>query len=737
MSALVNLTSSSAPRSSTTIHGPRLAGVWRMLGMGLWAVLFLLCLSAAVMSIAYSDLWFRTPYAELQRLDPAIPSAYIMETVQPFQEAILDLGLSLDLYARYFTSLRILAGLPFFLLSILIVRRRSDRLMAVLFAILLALLGAAGTLFNPLWGWIPDGYPWHPLLNSLLNTLLFFGVIILYTFPDGRFVPRWTRWLALLLVPYALLANFAPDTSALNPSSWFGPLAFLPQLTFILCGVFAFIYRYKRHADAVQKQQIKWVTFGISLIILNWLVDNAVWEIYPSLTGVYLIQAGRSAVLWELFQDSAWYTAQWNFAACIAISLYRYRLWDIDLVINRVLVYGSLTALTMLGYLATVSALGALFRGLGDQPAFFLATGLVAILFEPLRQRLQRTINRLMYGKRDDPYAVLTQLAGTLQTTSAPEDVLPSLSAQIGQALKVPYVAFYLDHQGENQRSAAHGIPQPDLLSFPLVYQEHTIGSLQLAPRAQGEQFSRTDLRLIENITRQVGAAAQAVRLHTQLLRSRAQIVTEREEERRRIRRDLHDELGPLLASQSLKLAAARQMIRTAPLKAEDLVGEVARQSQDTVKEIRRLVHGLRPPAIDQLGLVEAVRDFVRDRGEQGADRHVLAFEINAPPDGLPALPAAVEVNAYRIVLEALANAGRHAGAQHCSVSFEVEQHPANSSALLLHISDDGRGLPEQYREGIGLRSMRERAEEIGGKLTITSSSPHGTHIMARLPLSL
>jgi signal transduction histidine kinase len=744
MSAIAGISPTPSAAAATPVHGPRLRGIARVIAIGAWAALFLVCLASLLMSVYYTDLWFSTPYSEITQLAPDIEPEAIDESLKPFQEAIFDLGLTLELFARYFSVLRILAGLPYFLLSFAIVWRRSDRLMAVLFAMLLPLLGAAGTAYNPLWDWIPEGYPWHPALSGLLSALLLCGTTILFTFPDGRFVPRWTRWLALAIVPYALMSNFAPDESLLNPGNWPEALAVLPSVIFLGGGVYALVYRYRRDDDPVQRQQIKWFVAGALLIVLSWFVDYAVWEIYPLFSGgEALIQPGRPAVLWELFQDTLWYLAQFLFAVCIGISVFRYRLWDIDLVINRVLVYGSLTALTMLVYLGAVGAMGALFQGLADRWLFFLATGLVAILFEPLRRRLQRLANRLMYGERDDPYAVLTRLSKALETTPNPEDTLPALASQIGQALKIPYVEFRLEQNGEKRLAAAYGNPQPDLLSLPLAYQEEIIGSLRVARRARGEEFSPADQRLIENIARQAGAAAQSVRLHLQLLRSRAQIVSEREEERRRIRRDLHDELGPLMASQALMLAAARQKVRTDPSGAEDLVEQVAQRSQETVKEIRRLVHGLRPPALDQLGLVEALRDFARDfsprAGPDDPAGNRLAVEISAPPDGLPELPAAVEVNAYRIALEGISNAARHAQAGRCEVRFRVEPGSAQGvtpAGLVVQIGDDGAGLPRLYREGVGLRSMRERAEEIGGRLSIESSQPGGTQITAWLPLS-
>jgi signal transduction histidine kinase len=366
-----------------------------------------------------------------------------------------------------------------------------------------------------------------------------------------------------------------------------------------------------------------------------------------------------------------------------------------------------------------------LFTGLSNPVISFLAAGTVAILFEPLRQRLQRAVNRWMYGERDDPYAVLSRLVGTLERTPSANDVLPAIAQTIGHSLKIPYVAIWLDQDGEEKLAASSGSKTTNLISFPLSYQGEMIGRLEVARRAPKEEFSEADLRLIENIAQQAGAAAQTVRLNVELIHSRAQIVNEREDERLRIRRDLHDELGPMLAAQGLKLSAAQQVIHTKPEKAESLVNEVIQQNRQTVADIRRLVHGLRPPVLDQLGLVEAIRDLARTHGGGPA------LEISTPPEGLPRLPAAVEVNAYRILLEAWNNAVRHSHASRCLVKFLVEQN-----LLVISIQDDGVGMPKEYRSGVGLRSMRARAEEIGGHLSVDPVQPCGTRITARLPLS-
>ena len=542
---------------------------------------------------------------------------------------------------------------------------------------------------------------------------LSFGALILffYLFPTGQFASRLSLGLAAVLVLWLTLGLFNQPLL----------LWYQPRVTYITLGVFwtatgviSLAYRY-RHSEAFQRQQIRWIVWGVTASTLGLML-----QIFPRL--FELTPSGR------LLYDFVLYPLGQVFKTClplsIAYAILRYRLWNIDIVINRVLVYGALSVLTMLGYLGTVFVMHALFTGLSNPVVSFLATGLVAILFEPLRQRLQRAVNRWMYGERDDPYAVLSRLVRTLESTPSANEVLPSIAETIGHSLKLPYVAIWLDQYGEETLAASSGLETTDLVSFPLVYQGETIGRLEVARRAPREEFSEADRRLIENIAHQAGTAAQTVRLNTELIRSRTQIVNEREDERLRIRRDLHDELGPMLAAQGLKLAAARQVIRTRPEKAESLVDEVIRQSQQTVADVRRLVHGLRPPVLDQLGLVEAIRDLARTHGGGPA------LELSTPPEGLPRLPAAVEVNAYRIVLESWNNTVRHARASRCRVQFMVEQN-----MLVIAIQDDGVGLPKDYRVGVGLRSMRARTEELGGGLQVEEVQPHGTRITARLPL--
>ena len=260
-------------------------------------------------------------------------------------------------------------------------------------------------------------------------------------------------------------------------------------------------------------------------------------------------------------------------------------------------------------------------------------------------------------------------------------------------------------------------------LRLPLVYQAETVGQLLVAPRAPGESFTSAERRLLEEIAVQAGVAAHAVRLTADLQRSRERLVTTREEERRRLRRDLHDGLGPQLASLTLTLAAARELLRHDVNAADRLLQELAIHTQAAIADIRRVVYALRPPALDDLGLVLAVREQVAHYRQAG-----LQITIDAP-EQLPPLPAAVEVAAYRIIQEALTNVVRHAQAQTCAVRLML------GDALDVEICDDGVGLPPGGRAGVGLTSMRERTAELGGTCQIESVPGGGTCIRAGLPL--
>jgi len=652
------------------------------------------------------------------------------------EQALHQLGLSFNFYAVYFPVGLTIAKFPLILVGALIFSRKSRGVFELLFSLMLV-VWAAGM------AWDEHTFDTAVTVNAFLASgaiLSFIGSagavlsVLWYLFPDGRFAPSWIRWLVILLVVREICTALFPG-SLLDFLTWPEPFRSGMIILFPITIIYSIAFRYQRKSNPAQRQQIKWIVASGSVFAL---VSPAQFFIMP------FIKPGLSHVLFNLTYLPLLYLSVMLFAVSVGFSIFRYHLWDIDIIINRALVYGSLTASVVGGYVLVVGVLGTIMQSNINWLVSILATGLVALLVQPLRDRLQRGVNRLMYGERDDPITVLSRLGQQLETALAPDAVLPSLVETIAQRLKLPYVAIELMTQGRLESSPttdfssisssapiiSSGHPQSNVIRFPLVYQSETIGQLLVAPRAPGEAFSPLDHHLLENIARQAGMAVHAVSLTNELQLARQRLVTAVEEERRRLRRDLHDGLGPALASQGLKLAAAKQLLRHDLNSVESLLDQVMNQNQETVSDVRRLVYGLRPPALDERGLVEAIRDHVV---QNNGDRGSLHVEVGELPADLPALSAAVEVAAYRIALEALTNVIRHAKAQHCTIRFvSTENGPLN--ILQIEIIDNGIGLPRELRAGVGLRSMRERAEELGGTLIVEPGPHGGTRILATLP---
>jgi signal transduction histidine kinase len=404
--------------------------------------------------------------------------------------------------------------------------------------------------------------------------------------------------------------------------------------------------------------------------------------------------------------------------------MFRYRLWEIDLLLNRALVYGLLTASVLGLYVVLVIVAGVFLQNPANPIPAAIAIGVLAMFFQPLRSRLQTAVNRLMYGDRDDPATALSRLGQRLEASLEPGRELATIVETVAQALKVPYAAIEI-REGEGYISAAAaGAVQPKAEYIPLVYQGQPIGRLVVAPRSAGETFSAADRRLLADLARHAAPAVHAHRLAADLQRSRERIIVAREEERRRLRRDLHDGFGPTLASQTLKLDAAIDLLATDPAAAGRLLGEVKAQTQDTVADVRRMVYALRPPALDELGLLGALQAQIQSLPANG-----LRVGLEAQP--LPPLSAAVEVAAYRITLEAVTNSVRHAHASECRVRLA-----ATGQVLEIVVEDNGAGLPAGHTPGDGLASLRERTAELGGTCLVENRPAGGVRVAARLPLT-
>lgn len=649
------------------------------------------------------------------------------------------LGISTRAYALHSVITSALASAVFVWVALLIFRRASGEVMPLLSSLALIMFGTAspGTVrsleeLHPAWATVAD-------LHEFLGIFPFLALF--YIFPDGRFVPRWTAPLATLYLLLAAFAIFLPDTP-LNPENW--PLVLNYGALFTFFGTIAFsqIYRYYRVSDVVERQQTKWIVFGIvTALVVTTAINLSFSMLQP------LREPGIPAALFDIIGRIVAYAMAACVPLAIGFALLRYRLFDVDVLINRTLVYGGLTAAVVGIYALVVGLLGSVVQARGNVLVSAAAIGLAAVLMQPLRARLQRAVNHLTYGERDEPYRVLSRLGRRLDETLAPDLALRAVVETVATALRLPHAAILLRQPDGPAVAAAYGDPVEAALTLPLTYQGDLVGELVLTPRAPGESFTAKDRQLLDDLARHAGVAAHALRLTADLQRSRERLVTAREEERRRLRRDLHDGHLPVLAGLALQLDATRVLISRDPDRAARLLSDVSDTLREAGADLRRLVYALRPPALDQFGLSGALRDVAATftatlPADHGAPLPAVTFDL---PDALPSLPAAVEVAAYRIASEAITNAIRHSAATTCWVrlwltaSAAPDSRPLSAAlaggALHVAVTDDGRGVSRERRAGVGLSSMRERAEELGGEFQIQSGPDGGTRVYACLPL--
>jgi two-component system NarL family sensor kinase len=548
------------------------------------------------------------------------------------------------------------------------------------------------------------------------------GLILVLVFPEGRLLsPRWrpALWAALAFIPLAVVGyGFIPQSMGVlfnyrrNPYTVprLGTVFEVLQGLAVTCLLAAAIaaaasltLRWRR-ADPTRRQQLKWFLAVLPLVAVTIIATVAFpgpWSVgFGLLAGTLLPVA-------------------------IGVAVLRYGLYEIETLLSRALLYGLLTAGVAGIYLAVVVVARTLFgvqgRGLVVQ---VVATVLAAAALLPLHDTLQRRVNRLFYGDRGAPYEALARLGRRMEVQSDAKTWLNSVVKTIADSLRLSYVALELQLGDGWSPAAAYGETPADVVAFPLTFQGETVGRLLVGTPSPSGRLRPDDERLLADLARQAGPATHAVALRRALDASRAGLVTAQEEERRRLRRDLHDGLGPTLAGLTLGLDTARARSSGQP-ELKELLGRLKAETQRAVADIRRIVYGLRPPALDEFGLVGSLREEV---GRLQYEAPALTVTLDAPGDGLADLPAAVEVACYRIVTEALTNVTKHAHATKCSVRMRLDH------GLDVEVRDDGVGLPEGWRSGVGIASMRERVTELGGDLVIEPVVPHGTRINARLP---
>lgn len=626
------------------------------------------------------------------------------------------IGLTMTMMATYWLITSLVILILALVLGWMVIRRGEPR--GFSFYLAMVMLASTYMVYPPS---IPELLGDRPVIAFIARISTAVGatglvIVLPLVFPDGRFVPRWT--VLLVIVTLIQTGSFFFLGRDLLPAPPVIEAVTTTATILVIGGSVA--YRYFRVATPDQRQQTRWVFFGFLIGIPCFFVADAMMRnIDDSVRGTFFLVAYPILV-------------QIGFAGpvmMIVLSVLYHRLFNIDVVLGRTTVWMVMSAVVIGGYFAVVVGIGAL---VGTGPNLVLsvfATGIVALLFQPVRLRVQRVIDRWIYGARDDPYEVISSIGQHLAQGTGVADVLPNLVQVIGEMLKLPYVALYLENISLDQPVAIHGHSGEVDRRFAVAWQGSRQGWLDVAARSRGEHLNSAETNLLTDLATQLGLVVYTVKLAEELQVSREQIVRSREDERRRLRRDLHDTVGAQLAALSMQTSVIRNRIATEPEVATDQLDLLRTELKSTIESVRRLVEGLRPPMLDELGLEGAVRNRL-ERLQHGSLFQHLEVDV---PQPLPPLPAALEVAAYRIVEEATTNAVRHADATLLGVSLAMEP-----TRLIVTIRDDGKGIQTTNPAGLGLQSMHDRAAELGGTVEIGEGADGvGTVVRAVLPVEM
>ncbi len=569
----------------------------------------------------------------------------------------------------------------------------------------------SGDLTGPAAGWARWAQSW--LYVGGWGAVSAFPLLLL---PDGRFPsPRWRHVGILtgtLVVLSMLVTAFAPGpigetVPAQNPVGLEGlgdtvvlmdGIVMSGLLGVTLLGLVALVVRWRRSWGS-ERRQLAWPLLGVLVALTMTAISAgaAVVGASEAVTGS-LVAAGLGA-----------------FPVSLAVAVLREGLLDIELALRRTLIYTVLSAVIVGSYVLALALASRWFAASADVAVSILATVLVVLALGSLRTRLELWVSRALFGRRDQPQAVLAALAACGERHVDGATLLNELELQLRNALRLPSIAIRRDTRNV---PAGQGTEV-----FPLIHAGVGLGHLEVTRRSPAEPLTIEEVRLLEAAALQIAGLLRSAGLDTELRAARANLVRSREQERLRIRRDLHDGLGPVLAATTLQVDALRRRLDEHDTEGKEIADRVSAQLQSAVADVRGLIEGLRPPALDQMGLVSSIEALVAPLRDAGV---VIELDVRLPRS----LDPATEVAAFRIAAEALTNVLRHSAATHCRVCAHV-----NGSALLLSVLDDGSGLPGSGHAGVGLASMTERAAELGGTLRRTPAEPRGTRLDAVLPL--
>jgi signal transduction histidine kinase len=597
---------------------------------------------------------------------------------------------------------------------------------------------------------LPGGAVWIALsAPTWAPPVILMGTTLLLRFPDGELLsPRWRKveWVAAVALVVTVVAIvLAPgdltDSGYPNLTNPLGVEALKPLLSVAIALIFlipvtilasaaSLILRFRR-SSGTERLQMKWLATAAAILAVVYLLAmvatiNYSWdgaETTPAWVEIIQSAASGSFVLIPI---------------AIAFAVLKYRLYDIDVVINKTLVYGSMAAFITAVYVAIVVGIGRAIRSDRNLALSILATALVAVAFQPVRERVQRFANRLVYGKRATPYEVLSEFSGGMSHTVATEELLPRMARTVAEAVGAARADVWLHVGSELIREAswpesngqdrsavpaaggADEVMVPDVdHAVPVQHQGELLGVIGVK-KSVGETVTSADTKLLEDLASQAGLVLRNVRLIEDLRTSRQRLVTAQDEERRRLERDLHDGAQQRLVAISLALRMARGLVDP---DLDGALGErLERASDELVRalaELREFARGIHPAILTERGLGPALQSL--------AERSPVPAMVDSSLD--TPLPSAVEATAYFVVSEALANVGKYAKATRVTVQVGTAD-----GQLTMEVADDGVGGADPSR-GSGLRGLTDRVAAVDGSLEVHSPTGQGTRLRVRIPI--
>jgi signal transduction histidine kinase len=650
---------------------------------------------------------------------------------------------------RFYNALAGLGGLLFASIGLLIIIRARNvigwiLLVAGLLMQLITLSVAyatVGLLTHP--GLLPAPDVVAVLLQPLFTPLMVSIGVMLLVYPTGS--PPSHRWRPMMLVVIVggalsylgLLAvpkNVQPIGNLKVPNpllihTLHGPvnvalivIGFVTFAAGVGC-LLALIVRYRRGSPEL-RQQVKWLGFAVVGAVIFFLVAAS------GLIACHCDESGISNIGFIgffLFVILA-------IPAAIAVAVLKYRLYEIDVIISKAVVYALLAAFFTAVYVALVVGVGATLGSRGNSVLTILAAVVIAIAFQPARDRARRLANRIVYGRRATPYEVLSQFSDQVASAYGADDVLPRLARILASGTGAVSAHVWLRLRNQLRPAASwpeEGAPPPlDIVDghppeFPtgqdgveVRHQGELLGALSVMP-PPSEPMNPSKAKLVQDLAAQAGLVLRNVRLIEELRASRRRIVTAQDERAKALERNLHDGAQQQLVALAVKQRLAATVVRRDPDKAASMLEELQTETAEALENLRDLARGIYPPLLADKGLGAALE----------AQARKAVVPVTVEPDGIGRYPQEIEAAVYFCTLEALNNVAKYAEASRVKVGLADED-----GELQFRIVDDGRGFDTNVTDyGTGLQGMADRLDAVGGTLDVRSEPGRGTTVIGRV----